>query len=211
MAETAEASSCLKCGLPLWRPPNQADAALPLSPRCGQCDQFVFNRARGCGRYDGALREAILQLKRQPHLPFRLRRLLGKPFHRLNAIEPCEALIPVPLHPSRLAERKFNQAEVIADALGEITGLRVYPSAVIRVKQTERHRFGMGQRERLRSLDNAFQVRAPRLVEGRALFVVDDVMTTASTADEIARTLLAAGARSVSILTLTRAAYHLVQ
>ena len=63
----------------------------------------------------------------------------------------------------------------------------------------------MGVNERAKSLRKAFRVRAPRLIAGRNVLVVDDVMTTGSTADEIARTLLDAGARSVNVLTLARA------
>lgn len=206
MARDAASVSCWKCGYPLrlLAPPTES-----ASLRCGHCDTFAFTLARACGPYDGALREAVLRLKHQPHLPRRLRRLLLGVFTQLNETEPSEALIPVPLHPRRLTERGFNQADVLAHAVAEVSGLRVHTTAVTRIKQTERHRFGMGQRERSRSLERAFAVRAPRLVAGRALLVIDDVMTTASTADEMARTLLAAGARSVNVLTLTRAMYHL--
>jgi predicted amidophosphoribosyltransferase len=62
----------------------------------------------------------------------------------------------------------------------------------------------MDASERARSLNGAFRVRAPRLVAGRAILVVDDVMTTAATAHEIAVTLLDAGARAVSLMTLAR-------
>ena len=111
----------------------------------------------------------------------------------------------MPLYPERLAERGFNQAEVIARELAGLTGLRVDSTAVVRVKKTERHRAGMGARERARSLEKAFRVRAPRLVEGRVALLVDDVMTTGSTAGELARALLESGARSVNVLTLARA------
>ena len=66
------------------------------------------------------------------------------------------------------------------------------------------HRAGMDASERARSLERAFRVRAPRLIAGRAILVVDDVMTTAATAHEIAVTLLDAGARAVSLMTLAR-------
>jgi predicted amidophosphoribosyltransferase len=69
----------------------------------------------------------------------------------------------------------------------------------------------MAARERARSLERAFNVRASRLIEGRGLLVVDDVMTTGSTAHEIAETLLRANARSVHILTLARASHEFSQ
>jgi ComF family protein len=134
-----------------------------------------------------------------------LRGALRRAFAALPDSDLIESIIPTPLHPERVVERGFNQAEVIARELASLTGLRVNSTAVSRVKKTERHRAGMGARERARSLENAFRVRAPRLVEGRAALLVDDVMTTGSTAGEIARALLDGGARTVNVLTLARA------
>ncbi len=111
----------------------------------------------------------------------------------------------MPLHPARYAERTFNQAETIAVALSATTGIRVDTASVIRSKQTPKHRIGMGAPERARSLAHAFRVRAPRLIRDRTVLVVDDVMTTSSTAHELANILLAEGARAVNVLTIARA------
>ncbi len=194
--------SCVKCEMPLRQFPTNLDSD---ERRCGRCDQFAFDNVRSCGPYRGALRESVLWLKRNPQISPRLRRLLRETFECLNEIEPIESLIPVPLHASRLAERTFNQAEVIARAIAAETTLRVDTAAVVRAKQTEMHRTGMGARERARSLESAFRIRAPRLVKDRSLLVVDDVLTTGSTAHEMAQTLLDGGARSVAVLTLARA------
>jgi len=117
---------------------------------------------------------------------------------------PVDSVVPVPLHPERERARGFNQAEVIARALTDATGLRLDRASLTRVRPTKPHRAGMDASERARSLDGAFRVRAPRLIAGRAILIVDDVMTTAATAHEIAVTLLGAGARSVSLMTLAR-------
>ena len=199
--EQEAADFCAKCWAPL-PPASRAEAG---ARRCGRCDSFAFDVIRSCGPYRGAMREAVLRLKGAPHIPPRLRGALRKAFDALPDSNLIESIIPMPLHPKRLAERGFNQAEVIARELAALTGLRVNPTAVIRVKKTERHRAGMGARERARSLEKAFRVRAPRLVEGRVALLVDDVMTTGSTADEIARALLDGGARTVNVLTLARA------
>ncbi|HEX5083805.1 MAG TPA: ComF family protein [Blastocatellia bacterium] len=192
---------CHKCWIPLsCAPGGEAGAA-----RCGWCDHFAFDFVRSCGPYRGAMREAVLRLKREPHLPARLRSPLRRAFAALPDSGLIESIIPTPPGPERLMERGFNQAEVIARELSLLTGLRVNSTAVIRVKKTERHRVGMGARERARSLENAFRVRAPRLVEGRSALLIDDVITTGSTAGEIARVLLEGGARTVSVLTLARA------
>lgn len=193
---------CRKCGSPL-RP-----LTTPLAPaqrECGKCRDFAFTVARAGGAYEGPLLESILWLKRHPHLPLRLRELLIAAFENAPDLQQSEAIIPVPLHATRQAERSFNQAELLAEALAAQTGLPINRASLIRAKATERHRAGMGVNERAKSLRKAFRVRAPRLLEGRAVLLVDDVMTTGSTAHEIAETLLAGGARTVNVLTLAHA------
>src|SRR5262245_9507642 len=199
--EQEAADFCAKCWTPLVRAPRAEAGAR----RCGRCDHFAFDFVRSCGPYRGAMRETVLRLKETPHIPARLRGALRRAFGALPDSDLIDSIIPTPLHPEKLAERGFNQAEVIARELASLTGLRVYSTAVIRVKKTERHRAGMSARERARSLEKAFHVRAPRLVEGRVALLVDDVMTTGSTAGEIASALLDGGARTVNVLTLARA------
>jgi ComF family protein len=200
--ERETADFCAKCWTPL---PFAARVEAEASRLCGRCDHFAFDFVRSCGPYRGAIRETVLRLKETPHIPAHLRDALRRTFDALPDSELIESIIPTPLHPERLAERGFNQAEVIARELAQLSGLRMDSTAVIRVKKTERHRAGMGARERARSLEKAFRIRAPRLVEGRVALVVDDLMTTGSTADEIARALLDGGARGVNVLTLARA------
>jgi competence protein ComFC len=199
--EQEAADFCAKCWTPLTRAPRAEAGARA----CGRCDHFAFDVVRSCGPYRGAMRETVLRLKLTPHIPQRLRGALRRAFDALPDSDLIDSIIPTPLHPERLAERGFNQAEVIARELAALTGLRVDSTAVIRIKKTERHRAGMGVRDRARSLEKAFRVRAPRLVSGRVALLVDDVMTTGSTADEIARALLDGGARTVNVLTLARA------
>jgi ComF family protein len=196
---------CAKCGAFVINRPSPKEAK-DSTARCGRCDLRAFTAARSCGRYAGALRASVLRLKTHPHLPPRLGALLGETFDRFPARAEIESLVPVPLHPSRLAERGFNQAELIARALSASCGLPADSAALVRVKATEKHRAGMDAEARAESLDAAFKVRAPRLIEGRTLLVVDDVMTTGATADEVAATLLEAGARAVYALTLAHAA-----
>ncbi len=199
---------CAKCGLPLQPLP----ASVSISARrCGRCDDRAFACARACGPYEGALRESVLWLKAHPQISHRLRRLLAATFASATALHSSESIIPMPLHPSRFAERTYNQSEIIASALASSTGLRLDTACLVRVKQTEMHRAGMGGRERSASLHHAFRVRAPRSIENRVVLLIDDVMTTSSTAHESAQTLLEGGARAVNVLTLARAVSLIVQ
>jgi ComF family protein len=197
---------CARCWTPLRPLASRVEPRIKdADRRCGRCDHFAFDFVRSCGPYEGAMRETVLGLKWRPYVPTRLRDGLRRTFAALPESGLIASIIPVPLHPDRLAERGFNQAEVIARELVSLTGLRLNSTALVRVKKTERHRAGMGARERARSLENAFRVRAPRLIEGRVTLLVDDVMTTGSTASETARALLEGGARAVNVLTLARA------
>lgn len=194
---------CEKCGMPLAGLPPHLNIG---ERRCGHCNDLAFNYARACGIYEGPLRESVLWLKRHPQIPPRLRSLLHSTFISFNEKQSFDVIVPVPLHKMRLAERAFNQAEILARELSILSDLHVDTASLIRNKQTERHRAGMGARERSRSLKKAFRVRAPRLIKDKAVLLVDDVMTTGSTAHEIAQTLLDHGALSINVLTLARAA-----
>ncbi|WP_407275681.1 ComF family protein [Halothiobacillus sp. DCM-1] len=99
-------------------------------------------------------------------------------------------LLPMPLHPSRLRTRGFNQAALLADVLARHTGLRVMPQLVRRVR-ADAAQVTQGASARRRALQAAFQA-APRVPE--RVIVVDDVMTTGSTVAAVATTLKAAGA-----------------
>lgn len=194
-------SACTKCGVSLPEGPAVSE--------CGRCDQMNFVAARSAGPHEGVLRESVLWLKRHPQIGRRLEGHLREAWTRLPGYEgPDQAgfdgIVPIPLHPLRQAQRRFNQAEVIGRVIGRASGCRLETTALIRVRHTERHRLGMGDTERARSLRGAFEVVAPRLVRGRRLLLVDDVLTTGSTANEAARTLLESGAREVALLTISR-------
>jgi predicted amidophosphoribosyltransferase len=110
----------------------------------------------------------------------------------------------VPLHPARLGERGFNQAAIIGRALAHLTGLPLDEWSLARRIHTERHRAGMDARSRRESVEEAFTVNRPRLVERESILLLDDVYTTGATVSACAGALKAAGAREVFVLTLAR-------
>lgn len=151
-----------------------------------------------CGLYEGAWRETVLHLKRTPQLAPRVQRALIEVL--LKSGVDFDFAVPIPLHSRRLRERGFNQASVITRS----TGLRINESCLVRVKATTPHRAGTSPRQRAKSLEGAFKVRALRAIENRRILLVDDVATTGSTAREAARTLLDSGAATVGLLTIAR-------
>jgi ComF family protein len=115
----------------------------------------------------------------------------------------ADVLVPVPLHPSRLRTREFNQSLLIADRLGNYMMRPVSIVDLVRVAATE-PQTSLTRSERLRNLRRAFVVRNAEPFAGRRVLLIDDVFTTGATLNECAKALRAAGAASVSALTLSR-------
>jgi ComF family protein len=198
---------CGRCGEPLAAAP-----APGLDARCGRCLAAppAFTRASAPYRHEGALATAVSRFK------FGGRPELARPLGALLAPALDEALgrgaelvVPVPLHPRRLREREFNQALLLAAraaaalARGAARPPRPDARALVRRRPT-RPQIGLTPAERAANVRGAFAADGAR-VAGRAVLLVDDVLTTGATADACARALLEAGARAVEVLTLTRA------
>jgi ComF family protein len=110
-------------------------------------------------------------------------------------------LIPVPLARGRERERGFNQAELIAERLGERSGIRVRPRWLVRLRATAAQS-DLTAEARRANVAGAFA--ASSSVAGRHVVVVDDVVTTGATAAECARVLRLAGARRVGVVAVAR-------
>lgn len=192
---------CWKCGAPAGGALAEDERE---SVRCRRCDAEAFTAARACGLYEGALRAAVLALKREPFVAGRLARMLSEAAAR-GPLDAAGLVLPVPLHPERERERGFNQAALLASALAGRRGLRLDEWSLARVAHSSRHRAGMDARARRESVEDSFAVTRPRLVCGERVLLVDDVFTTGATASACAATLKAAGALEVYVLTVARA------
>jgi ComF family protein len=119
----------------------------------------------------------------------------------IEKIGECHALVPVPLHPRRLAERGFNQAEHIARILGEMCAIPVITDALIRIRATKQQAT-LTRKERIINVQNAFVCIKPQKVAGKNIILVDDVYTTGSTLRACATSLHNAATASISGFTL---------
>lgn len=189
---------CERCSQPFY-------GSMHGSFTCAECRErdFSFECAVSCYRSRAIVRDLILRFKYQ-HCHYLRRPLAGWLAQTLDdpriRRQPADALVPVPLHPRRERERGFNQAAALAKLLARSSGLALWP-ALRRVRWTETQtRFERA--ERLENLRGAFAVRRP--VRDKHLLLVDDVFTTGSTVEECSRTLRAAGAASVRVITVAR-------
>lgn len=193
---------CWKCGV-------EARGQVPEDKRkevfCRRCDEAAFTAGRACGAYEGALRASILSLKREPFVGARLASLMFETARR-EPLNLATRIVPVPLHPTRERERGFNQATELGRALSSLTGLPLDEWSLVRTIHTERHRAGMDAQTRRESVEDAFDVKRPRLIEGESILLIDDVFTTGATVSACARALKEAGAQDVFVLTVARPA-----
>jgi ComF family protein len=154
--------------------------------------------------YEKSLRAVVLSLKKEPHIPDRVKEILIEAAKR-SPLDHATRIVPVPLHPERERARGFNQAEIIGQELSRGTQIPLDTNSLYRTVHTRRHRAGMDAKSRRQTVEDAFTVRHPRAIENERILLVDDVFTTGATASACAAALLHAGAQSVLVLTLARA------
>ena len=112
----------------------------------------------------------------------------------------ADALIPVPLHKSKLRTRGYNQAEVLAEELSVLTGIPVFPDLIERVEKTAPMK-DLSAAERQNNLKRAFKIRRND-VKLSTIIIIDDIYTTGSTIDAVSRELKRAGVQRIYFLTL---------
>lgn len=187
--------ACRRCARPL---PAAA------GPVCGDCLRHppAFDRARAALLYRWPVDTWIARFKFRGRLNHG--RLLARLMARqlLPGAQPPDCILPVPLHRHRLAQRGFNQAAELARPLARALQAPLVLDAVRRTRATPPQQSLCADRRR-RNLRGAFVVRAG-FAPGHVL-LVDDVMTTGSTLNELARQLKAAGVRQVEVWVAARA------
>ena len=189
---------CNKCGAFLLDTPTNFETF------CRRCDDDFYDKANAIGKYEKALLVTILNLKHTPFVPKTLSDLFFQTFLDSD-FQDSSIIIPVPLSPKRLAERGFNQAELLAEKLSKQTELTFDKISLRRKLHTEKSRRGMDRKSRMESVKNAFEVVSPRLIEGNKILLIDDVFTSGATVSNCAKALKKAGAEKVFVLTVARA------
>ncbi|HIJ89385.1 MAG: ComF family protein [Desulfobulbaceae bacterium] len=222
-------SFCLSCEKPLGPSPELLfcpdclerlhHIQSPLCPCCGRtylvaaggdhhCGICLatprhFNRARALFLYEEPIKKVIHRFKYRGMttcLPSFARVAHNLP--QLAEMAGADWIVPVPLHPSRLQERGFNQALLLARALFP-KDRRISSSLLVRSHPTEPQTSFNGKARRT-NLKNVFAVVKPQKVAGKKILLIDDVFTTGTTVNECARVLKKCGATEVMVLTLAR-------
>ena len=185
--------------------PFSYDSGGPLISPGAFADPPVFDRARAAMRFSDVARDLVHLLKYGDRLD------LVQPFAKWmtragdEILREADTLVPVPLHWTRLFQRRFNQSAELARAISKQAKLAVIDDVLARVRATP-PQVGLAREERAKNVHGAFSIeKTARLrVKGKRIVLVDDVLTTGATANACARALRRAGASRIDVLTLAR-------
>ena len=188
---------------------------LPICDVCGEpqkkegvCNKCTHSRPafymlRSCFVYMEPVRSALIKIKY--HRELGLGEILA-----MNAAQyldtlgwKADVILPIPLSEQRIAERGYNQVNLIAHPLARIIKCKYVPAALRRIKHTH-SQVGLNVEERRQNVFGAFQANA-QLVKGKTIILMDDVATTGSTLEAASKALMESGASKVYALTFARA------
>jgi predicted amidophosphoribosyltransferase len=208
----SEEALCALCAAALPGPPEPACARCggALAAATGFCAAcvgrlFACRLTRAAASYRGPAASLVRAFKFRS-LPCAARaagRFMAADFARRPELAGFDALVPVPLHPSRMRERGYNQAGLLARELGAATALPVRELLERRRAATPSWRLGRSARRA--ELSGAFAARPGGGAVGLRLLLVDDVCASATTLEECALALRRAGARDVAGYAFARA------
>ena len=184
----------VSCGLPLEATDVETCAVCLAKPP-------IIGRTRAAVAYGDTTRTLPLRLKYSRKVA--LAKTMARYMQPLLEESGEPLLVPVPLHRSRLWSRGFNQAALLAGEIGRQCGLEHDPFALRRKKRTSALK-GMSPLQRRREVAGAFAVTDKAAVSGRKVILVDDVLTTGSTANACAKALRRAGASRVELICWAR-------
>ena len=157
-----------------------------------------------------SVRNMIFQLKYHGNkeLGLIMGQRMARKLQPTGFFEGIDCIVPVPLHPRREAHRGYNQSEVLAQGIHQITGIPIDTAAATRVRynvsQTQ-----LGDEDRRKNVTGLFRINRPRQYDGKHLLLIDDVITTGSTICALASAFTQAGIDvRFSVLTLSCSSAH---
>ncbi len=208
-ADSAGALLCARCVADL---PQLPDARCPqcgiettLGEHCGAClkEPPAFTHTVALFPYEFPVDRLIQALKYGHQLP--LANWFGQYLSRETLAAGHDMILPLPLHPTRLQSRGFNQSAEIARTISRELGMQMNTSCLIRTRATP-PQAALPLKERARNVRGAFECRDD--LGGKRILLVDDVMTSGSTLRECARILKLHGAAQITVAVVARALRH---
>lgn len=192
----SETECCARCGSPMT-----GQGKFCLNCQNGDCD---FDIARSVLLYEGEVKHLISGLKynNKPYLSRTLSRFIADKYKELGW--EADLIIPVPLSLARKKWRGYNQAELLAEGVSDYIGLPINTETLVKIKDTDAQAT-LNLSDRRKNLRESFKVMDKYAVKGKRILLIDDVMTTGSTASACAIELKKAHAARVMVLSIAHA------
>ncbi|MGL4825363.1 MAG: ComF family protein [Alphaproteobacteria bacterium] len=192
---------CVRCGYPFsFEMAHEASL-------CGGClkEAPPFSKALSVLAYNDVSKQLLFAFKRGRRLalvPLFSQWLVNR---GASLFQGADLVVPVPLHWTRLWQRRFNQSAVLAKFVSEKTGIPSSPMALKRIRATPSQGL-MARNQRFKNVEGAFQVskKYKPSLKGKVVILLDDVHTTGATLNACAKILKKAGTKEIRVLTLTR-------
>lgn len=162
-----------------------------------------FDFARCLFKYDESNKKLIHNLKYYDNTS------LAKPLAKmmiskyLEDIEDIDIIIPIPMHKFRRVRRLYNHAQLIAEEISHLIGIKTRSDIVLKVKNTKPQTF-LSKENRIKNLAGSFAISKDSNIKGKRILLIDDVMTTGSTAEAVSKLLKKEGAKTVILLCIAR-------
>lgn len=169
--------------------------------------KYAIDGAFSSVQYKGVVKKLVYSFKYKPYVSDLQKTIVSllsegiiqnEYFYGVLQKYPEIVIVPIPLHPSKLKSRGYNQSEILATLLGKQLELSV-ESLLARSKKTT-PQFGLKRDERFKNMEEAFEVI--KEVKNKTILLVDDVLTTGATLSAAARVLKKSGAKKVFGVTL---------
>ncbi len=194
---------CMNCMIDLPRTNSHIQKLDKLSNRfwgkIPVTDTITFMKFSKKGKVQKLLHE--LKYRNKPEVGTYLGKIYGVDLKAVGFDKKIDLIIGVPLHPAKLIQRGYNQADCIAEGLSEALEIPFDANAVKRLVHTETQT-KKSRIERFQNVDNIFEVIDKEKIKGKRIAIVDDVLTTGSTLESLGITLLNAEAKDISIVTI---------
>ncbi len=189
---------CAKCGRPIDSGERcYACRKLKTKSKCSFIrSAFIFNETM----------RSVIHAYKYDNKPY-LSKILGLWMREALKTKPeftdFHFLLAVPLAKKKLAQRGFNQSELLAEIMAENKDFKIIKNAIARIKNTK-VQATFNKEERKTNIAGAFGILKPELIKGKNIILIDDVATTGSTLEELAKTLKEGGAKKTAAFTLAR-------
>lgn len=191
---------CHTCGSPVFREGIE---------KCDNClrKQIYYDQVRSELDYNDELVRQMIHAFKFEYMNSMvngLSKYLVLAFEQYYSHEKIDLILSVPLHKSRLRQREFNQAHLLAKHFADDVHIPLCDDLVVRNRSTQ-PQSQLKPNERMKNVKDAFSIRKPDEVNGKTILIIDDIVTTGSTVNEMSKVLRESGAKRIFALSLARA------